>query len=579
MPSIPDKKWFIEPIEQGEKIAGVPSLICSLLAQRGVSGREAVEKFLNPSLEQLPAPTGMAGLEEAVAILAQGVVERRQVLIYGDYDADGITSTALLLSFFKEIGLACSWYIPDRTTEGYGLNIGALQKLRAGLNKADSPEPLLITVDCGISSHVEVAEARRLGFKVIITDHHRPPAELPEAEAIINPHRKDCTFPEKNLAGVGVAFYLLIGLRTRLTELGYWSGGRQPNLKRYLDLVAIGTIADLVPLTGANRVMVKAGLGVLSNNPRPGLQAILKNAGITDLPITADQIAFQVAPRINAAGRVARAGLALEVLLAENQGDAAEPAKLLEKANNHRKELSEEIFGQACGQAEIRLEEGGASLVLADETWHVGVVGLIASRIAERYHRPTVVLSCDEEGLARGSARSVGKLDLLERIEECAELLEKYGGHKGAAGLTIRSDRIEAFAEQFEASVDRIMKGADPQPTIYVNLRASVSELMNRHFLEFFEKLEPFGNGNPEPVFCSRQENCSLKELQKVGKNSLRFRVNDNGALIKGIAFGMADLLPIIKDVPISLAYKIFKNKFRGQTNWEIRAEDIKLIE
>ncbi|MDT8334813.1 MAG: DHHA1 domain-containing protein, partial [Desulfurivibrionaceae bacterium] len=456
------------------------------------------------------------------------------------------------------------------------LNIAALPKLRAGLANPNSPEPILVTVDCGISSHAEVMEARNLGFRVIITDHHRPSLQLPAADAIVNPLQKECSFPDKNLAGVGLAFYLLIGLRSRLTELGYWPAGRQPNLKRYLDLVAIGTIADQVPLTGANRIMVKAGLEVMSSNPRPGLGAILKNSGITDFPITAEQIAFRIAPRINAAGRVADPGLALEVLLAENETAAAEPARLLEKANNYRKELSDEIYREACRQAEIRVEEGGATLVLVGENWHVGVIGLIASRLAERYQRPTVVLSRDDKGLARGSARSAGELDLLARIAECSDLLAKYGGHKGAAGLTIRCEMIAAFTEQFEDSVNRIMKGTKPRPAIYVNLRASIGELMDRSFLEFFEKLEPFGMGNPEPVFCNSEENLSLRELQKVGNNSLRFKVDGNGSMIKGVGFGMAELLPIIKDVPISLAYKIFKNKFRGKINWEIRAEDIK---
>lgn len=520
----------------------------------------------------------MAGLAEAVALLAEGIVQKKQLVIYGDYDADGITATALLLSFFKEIGVACSWYIPDRVSEGYGLNNNALRKLRGGINPADCPEPILITVDCGISSHAEVAEARSLGFKVIITDHHRPPAELPAAEAIVNPHRKDCSFQDKYLAGVGVAFYLLIGLRGRLTEIGYWSVAKQPNLKKYLDLVAIGTIADLVPLTGANRVMVKAGLEVLRNKPRPGLKAIMKNAGIPDNSITASQIAYQIAPRINAAGRVARAGLALDVLLAGKQAEAAGPVRMLEEANNYRKELSENIFREACRQAETQLEEGRKGLVLVgDSFWHVGVVGLIASRITDRYCRPTVVLSIDSNGLARGSARSIGEVDLFGILEQCSNLLEKYGGHKGAAGLTVRSDRIDAFAEKFEASVNRIIEGAELRPTIYVNLRASISELMDRNVLEFLEKLEPFGNGNPEPVFCSRAENVSLNELKKVGTNTLRFKVNDNGSTVKGVGFGMADLLPFIKDVPISLAYRIFKNEFRGKVNWEIRAEDIKI--
>lgn len=575
----PDKKWLFDRIEHGEKIAGIPPLICSLLAQRGIEGRDRVRKFLKPSLEDLPPPTDMAGISEAVALLEKGLAEKSRILVYGDYDADGITATALLLSFFKEIGLACSWYIPDRESEGYGLNSAALEKLRAGMGEGDDcPDPILITVDCGISAHSEVAAAHRLGFKVIITDHHRPPALLPEAEAVINPQRKDCSFRDKHLAGVGVAFYLLIALRGRLTELGYWGSGRTPNLKKYLDLVAIGTVADLVPLTGANRIMVKAGLEVLQSAPRPGIKAMMRNSGIAENSLSATRIAFQIAPRINAAGRVAKAGQALAVLLAENQGQAIEAAGKLEEANNYRKELSEKIFREACLQAEAQLAEGRNGLVLVGKNWHLGVIGLIASRITDRFYRPTVVLTFDREGMARGSARSIGELDLFETLERCSDLLEKYGGHKGAAGLTIRADRIAPFIEKFEASVNRIIKGTVLRPSVYVNLRASIGELMDLDFLEFLEKLEPFGRGNPEPVFCNKEDNLSLNDLKKVGKDSLRFKVNDNGVIVSGVGFGMAPLIPAIENIPINLAYKITKNEFRGKINWEIRAEDIKPI-
>ena len=575
---IPDKKWLFESIEQGDGVDGIPPLICTLLAQREVRGKNAVDKFLNPSLDQLPDPIAMAGLAESVAILEKGIIEKNKVLIYGDYDADGITATALLFSFFKEIGLDCTHYIPDRLTEGYGLSATSLRQIRESAELIDYPEPILITVDCGISSHAEVAEARGLGFKVIITDHHLPPDELPEADAIVNPNQGDCLFSDKNLSGVGVAFYVLIGLRSRLTKMAYWSAKKQPNLKKYLDLVAIGTIADLVPLSGANRILVKAGLEVIQSTPRPGIKAIMENAGISEKSITASQIAFQVAPRINAAGRVAKADLALEVLLAENRNEAVEPAKRLEIANNYRKELSESIFVEACLQAESQLEQGVNGLVLVDETWHLGVLGLIASRIAERYYRPTVALSTDGKGITKGSARSVGELNLFEIMKECSGHLEKFGGHKAAAGLTIRHYQIADFTAKFKESVNRKIADINLQPIIYVNLKASLSELMDDNFLVNFEKLEPFGNGNPEPVFCSKDDNLSLSEPRKVGRDSLRFKVAINkNAIINGIGFGMAGLMANVKDVPVKIAFKIFKNEFRGRTNWEIRAEDIKV--
>jgi single-stranded-DNA-specific exonuclease len=574
--SLPEKHWEFQPVEQGLVLDGMPLLISSLLAQRGFKSSEDVEKFLNPSLDQLPLPTDMAGLTEAVAILEKGLADKTTVLIYGDYDADGITSTALLLSFFKEIGLASYYYIPDRLSEGYGLNAAALQRIRGGSDLVDCQEPILITVDCGISAHVEVAEAQRLGFKVIITDHHQPPPTLPEAEAVINPHRKDCLFPYKELAGVGVAFYLAAALRARLLGKNHWPQGMQPNLKKYLDLVAIGSVADMVPLTGPNRVMVKAGLEVMADRPRPGVLALMKKAGISPASINSGHIGFQIAPRINAAGRVGDPRLAVELLVGEEPAKVAGYANELENANKFRKELSEKIFQEACLQAEVQMEMGRKTLVLANGDWHVGVAGLVASRIVKAYCRPAVVLVPGDKGLASGSVRSIDAINVFEVLEECSDVLERFGGHKAAAGLTVKNEAIDDFSAKFEASVDRKIEGIDLRPTIRVNLRASINELMDDNFLAYYEKMEPFGSGNREPVFCNEGETVDLFEARKIGKDSMRFRVGRDSAVVSGVAFGMAHLLSTVKDRAVKLAFKITKNEFRGISKWEVRAEDIK---
>ncbi len=573
---LPEKYWEFQPVEPGVMLEGMPLLISSLLAQRGFSSSEDVEAFLHPSLAQLPLPTGMAGLAEAVAVLEKGLADKTTVLIYGDYDADGITSTALLLSFFREIGLACCYYIPDRLSEGYGLNAEALRVARSGPDLGVCQEPILITVDCGISAHAEVAEAQSLGFKVIITDHHQPPPILPAAEAVINPHRKDCLFPYKELAGVGVAFYLAAAMRAHLIEKNYWPQGMQPNLKKYLDLVAIGSIADMVSLTGANRVLVKAGLEVMADKPRSGVRSLMEKAGISPASINSSDIGFQIAPRINAVGRVGDPRLAVELLVGEASAKVAGYANQLENANKFRKELSEKIFQEACCQAEVQMEMGRKTLVLVNSDWHVGVAGLVASRIAKTCYRPTVVLVPGDKGLASGSVRSINGINVFEVLEECSDVLEKFGGHKAAAGLTMKNDAIDDFSAKFEAAVNRKTEGIDLRPTIRVNLRASIDELMDVNFLAYYEKLEPFGNGNQEPVFCNEGDAVDLFDARKIGKDSMRFSFGEGGLVVNGVAFGMAHLLPTVKDGAVRMAFKVVKNEFRGISRWEVRAEDIK---
>ncbi len=574
----PEKKWQFLAVGEDLNLTGVPPMISALLSQQGLKTESEIEQFLAPTLAQLPSPDLMSGVVEASMILERAFREKTPVLIYGDYDADGITSTALLFSFFKELGLETHYYIPDRLTEGYGLKSETLQRLKSEYFLAETANPVLVTVDCGISNFDEVEEARRLGFTVIITDHHQPPAEIPPADVVINPHQAGCDFPFKGLAGVGVAFYLAAGLRSLLASKDRWANGQPPNLKKYLDLVAVGSVADMVPLTGVNRILVKAGLEVLTDEPRPGLAALIKKAGIGNSSIGGGEIGFQIAPRINAAGRVGDPRLAVQLLVSKDPDEIKGLIDKLEAANNLRKELSEQVFQEACQQAEEQAGNGRKSIVIAGSDWPHGVVGLVAGRISNSYYRPTIVFSIDQAGLARGSARSIEEVNILAIISECADLLEKYGGHKGAAGLTLKSDNLVDFQEKFERAVDRIIGDFEFKPTIQVNLRASIGELLDRRFLEFYSKFEPFGFGNPEPVFCFRdQKSFSFTDLKRIGKDSLRFKVSEDGRIINGVAFGMAELLPVINngEGEINMAFKICHNEFRGRTSWEIRAVDI----
>jgi len=573
----PEKKWEFLPVSECIDLAGVPSMILSLLSQQGLDTEAEIEQFLSPTLDQLPAPDLMSGVREASAILEKAFSEKTPVLVYGDYDADGITSTALLFSFFKEIGMEAYYYIPDRLGEGYGLNCEALQRLKAEDYLSEASNPVLVTVDCGISSPDEVEEARRLGFTVIITDHHQPPSEVPRADVVINPYQPGCDFPYKGLAGVGVAFYLAAGLRGLMSSKGRWVNGEKPNLKKYLDLVAVGSVADMVPLTGVNRVLVKAGLEVLTENPRPGLAALMKKARIGNSSVGSGEIGFQIAPRINAAGRVGDPRLAVQFLLGEDPGEISALIEKLEAANSLRKELSEKVFQEACHQAEEQVASGRNSIVITGNDWHHGVTGLVTGRIANIYYRPTIVFSIDQHGVARGSARSIEELDILESVAECSDLLEKYGGHRGAAGLTLISENIADFSKKFESSVKRIIGDFEIKPTVRVNLRASIEEVLDKKFLEFYSRLEPFGIGNPEPVFCFRDEKgFVVSDIKKIGKDSIRLKVSENGRVIAAVAFGMAELLPSISNGVVNMVFNICRNEFRGRTSWEARVGDIK---
>lgn len=578
-----DKRWEIigsgRPRQSPKSTAStesIPAPIQTILANRGLRDPEEIKDFLNPSLDQLPPPQLLMGMAAAVAILVEARERQTPVLIHGDYDADGVTATALLIKFFREIDLPVFYHLPDRDSEGYGLNLASLAALRNSAGVSGHPAPILLTVDCGITNLKETAAATALGFRVIITDHHQPGPVLPGAEAIINPHQPGCTFPFRNLAGVGVAFYLAAGLRAELVRRGAWAKDPPPNLKKYLDLVAIGTVADMVPLQGANRVLVKVGLEVINRCPGPGIKAILEQIAPGSVKVMAETIAFQLAPRLNAAGRTGSAEQALRLLLAEEQKSAAILAQSLGQANQLRKELSEAMYQEARLQAQRQLVEGRLVLVIAGEGWHQGIAGLVAAKLARDFWRPAVVLTLDQKGVARGSVRSVGNFDILACLQECSASLDKYGGHRAAAGVTLQSVKIAEFQAKLAESVACSIDQAELEPRLEIDLAADPGEIMKKTIWSFLQQLEPYGNGNPEPIFCCRSEGVKLSEVRKVGADSLRFRIMGNGKGFAGIGFGMSAWASIAEREPLRLAYKIILNNFRGSEQWEIRVEDVK---
>ncbi|MDP2690687.1 MAG: single-stranded-DNA-specific exonuclease RecJ [Deltaproteobacteria bacterium] len=561
------KRWRLNPVNRelretlGRELNILP-LTAQLLVNRGLVDCGKASSFLKPSLTDLHDPFLLKGMDKAVERIARALDAGEKIAVYGDYDVDGTTSTALLCLFFRELGVDAGWYIPERQAEGYGLNEAALKKLHAAGVK------LVITVDCGASNEAEVECASSLGIDVIVTDHHEMPPEPPRACAIINPKQEGCAFPFKGLAGVGVAFNLVMALRSRLRETG-WFKGSVPNLKKYLDLVAIGTVADMVPLVDENRVLVAHGLRELDRTSNLGLKALKDSVFLKPGRITAENIAYQIAPRINAAGRVARASMALRLLISESGKEAAELAFVLNRENSSR----QKIEGETLKQALDMLGDGapGKGIVLAFEGWHSGVIGIVASRLVERFSRPVVMIALDGE-TGKGSARGVKAFNILKGLSACSPLLEKYGGHKAAAGLTIARQNIEGFRAGFMQYLDDTVDEKDLAPEITLDAVVSLEEVDNR-LIEEIESLSPFGVSNREPLLCL--VDADIVQTEVVGARHLRFKVSQNGCSRSGIGFGLAAMHPV-QGAGYGVAFSPYMDEFQGARNLRLRIKDIR---
>jgi single-stranded-DNA-specific exonuclease len=549
----------------------LPIVIAEILFRRGVASVEAARHFLQPQLADLPAPSAMKGLDKAADLLAEAVVERQQIVIHGDYDVDGITATALLADFLRKTGLEPICHLPNRLTDEYGLTMKSVAALAA---QAVMPA-LLITVDCGISTPQEVRLAKDLGFTVIITDHHEPPADaadFPLADAVVNPRQAGCAFTDGELAGVGVAFFLLVALRRKLVGRGWWAQDKMPNLREYLDLAALGTIADVMPLTGVNRILVRAGLEVISGRGRPGIAALCERAGLQEELVSAEHVAYQLGPRINAAGRLGNPQLAADLLLVQDMGKAAVLADELEAANVLRRELEAEVLVAAIQQAEQQVGAGQGSLVLCGENWHPGVIGIIASRMVDRFHLPALVFTGDsgQEKMLKGSGRSVLGLNLHQVLEQCSAWIVHFGGHAMAAGLTVRDEDFAEFRAAFTEAVRALNSGPPPAG---ITIDAVLDERTDfRELARCLRLLEPFGQGNPQPVFLLR--NVRLREVNTL-REHLRFAVQLNGGMVKGIGFFMAGQFEAAAEGAVDLAFRLKESSFRGVSRVEVHAAGI----
>ncbi|WP_136525209.1 single-stranded-DNA-specific exonuclease RecJ [Geomonas ferrireducens] len=567
MKPVTDRCWRAREADAGTiaELArcGVSPLIARLLAQRGVSTPDDAEAYLNPVLSKLHDPMLLKGMAQAVERLARALSDNERVCVHGDYDVDGVTSSALLISFFRGIGLDCFPYIPKRLTEGYGLSPqGVAAASQAGAK-------VLVTVDCGITAVAEAALCREAGIDLIVTDHHAPAAELPDACAIVNPLQPGCPFPFKSLAGVGVAFHLVVALRARLREEGRFERGSEPDLREYLDLVALGTIADVVPLLGTNRVLTSYGLKQLSSGSRVGIEALKEVAGITG-DIGCGAVGFRLAPRINAAGRLEDAALGLELLLCSDPPRARTIAKELDEANAERQALERATFEEARAMLEQGACRGRKSIVLGSEMWHPGVIGIVASRIVEMFHRPAILFAF-EDGTGRGSGRSISRFHLLDAIKSCADHLLRFGGHSHAAGLSIAQDELERFALSFDEAAQEVLDADALTPTLAFDLELEALAI-DQGLVKELERLKPFGMGNPEPLFVLKS--AVVEESRVLRGGHLKLRVGQGGRSFDAIAFGLAE--KGIPDGRVDLLFSPAINVWNGRTSLQLTVKDLR---
>ena len=540
---------------------GLPPLIARLLLNRGLSDPEEVLAFLEPTLDRLATPFGLPDLGAAADRLARAVRQREPIAVYGDYDADGLTATCLMTQFFQELGLPCFPYIPDRLEEGYGLNQTALEKLA-------SKARLLVTVDCGVSDATEVAWAQDHGMEVIITDHHELPPELPPALAVVNPKRGGEAYPFEMLAGVGVALLLALAVRARLRDEGWFENHPEPNLKNYLDLVVLGTAADVVPVLGENRILVRQGLKVLEETRRPGLLALKEASGLNGKTVTFRDLCFRLAPRLNAAGRLGQAQGALHLLLANDLGQARTQARILNDLNRRRQSLEQEVLKQALSLIRQEGWEQRPVMVLGREGWHPGVLGIAAARLAEEFHRPVALVSL-KDGLGKGSARSIEGYHLFQGLRACRQHLVKFGGHEAAAGFTVVEENLPALQEALEEAFWGQVGETRLRPTLRVDAAVDLFDL-DKNFYKHLERLRPFGPGNPEPVFVCQTVECLTSRV--VGERHLKVQLSQGQVVMEAIAFDQGSCHPLSGPLEVALSARF--SSFMGQITPELHLLD-----
>ena len=563
-----NKRWLTMPPQERDaedlaKDLGVSALLAQLLIHRGLTSLEEARRFLRPELSDLHDPRLLPGLDRGLDRLIEALQAGESILIFGDYDVDGVTSVSLLMHLLKPLaGGKVYYYVPKRLEEGYGLSLEAIKRAAAqGIS-------LILTADCGISACAEVAAAGGLGLDVIVTDHHEPGEKLPEAVAVINPKMHGSRYPFSGLAGVGVAFKLGQALMERglLTADDLW---------RRLDLVALGTIADVVPLLDENRILVHHGLMQLNKTEHPGLRALLEAVQLHEKTVTAGQVGYVLAPRLNASGRIGDASAGVKLLLTREAQRGRDLAQAIEHENEERQRIEARVLAEALIMIKEQVDLANEhALVLASPSWHAGVIGIVASRLVDLYHRPVILIALDaQEG--RGSGRSIPGFNLYQGILSCARYLERFGGHEAAAGLTVSRERLADFTREFTAMARAEIAASMLQPTLKIEAEINLAEA-NLGLARELMLLAPFGSGNPAPVLASR----SLKpvDLRTIGENGkhLKIRVMQQGILRNAIGFSLGGCLPEIKAADrVDLAFMLEENTFNGNTDVQLNLKDI----
>ena len=562
-----DKIWRVRTADPSRVKAlsaalGISEVLARLLVGRGHTAPDEVEEFLDPSIDKLLDPFIMKGMQAAVDRIRKAMENHEHIFIYGDYDVDGITAISLLSRFFKWMDYPVRYYIPDRLEEGYGISEAGVERVRQmGCN-------LMISVDCGITSVERVEQARALGMDVIITDHHEPQDVLPDAVAVINPKQPGCPYPEKTLSGVGIAFKLAQAIEPEFLNT--------PVAGELLQIAALGTVADIVPLGGENRILVKHGIDALRKNPIPGTAALMKTAGVDPSKVSTGHIGFMLAPRINAAGRIDQPQKGVELLITDHLEEAASIAEELSALNEERQRLERQIFEEAVKSLESQPDSMKKRVLVIDGIgWHPGVIGIVASRIVERYYRPCILLNCDN-GVAKGSARSIEGFNLFDALCSAQGLLSKFGGHEMAAGMTLSQENIGALREALNAYAMENLSEDDLIPRIQAEFVLDARELQFS-LLDELDALEPFGPGNPKPVFLYKGLTIDQRRLMGKNQEHVKLIAHDGNRVFEAIGFRWPDPGRFAPGQRIDLAFVLERNTFNGVESLQLQMRDSRI--
>ena len=559
------KKWHLKEvdsltIEKLNSDLNITSLFSRLLINRGILSQKDAKDFFLPTLEKLPNPNLMYGIKKSVDRIIQAVNKNEKIVVYGDFDCDGITSTAILYSFLYSIGANVKAYNPDRLEEGYGINFKSIEKL------ASQGYKLFITTDCGISENQVIEDSKKFKVDFIITDHHTAPENLPDAYSIINPKLEYCKYPFKEICAAGVVFNLIVSLRSSLRDVGFFKNRIEPNLARYLDLVSIGTVADSMPIIGVNRIFVFNGLKEIKNTLRKGLKHLISKKKDK---FSIRDISFDIAPKINAAGRVGKASNAVSLLTSDDDNEVEHLAGILQSNNQIRQQIQEKVFNEAEKIAEIKLQKNSdkSSLVLFSQDWHPGVLGIIASRIVKKYGLPCAILS-SKDSIAKGSLRTANELNLYTVLEQCSNTLIQFGGHSAAAGVTIYEDKIPEFEDRFESIISNY--DFDVGEPLEIDSIVKFSEI-NMSLILDIEKMEPFGKGNPYPIFISKNVKIESKKVLK--DKHLEMYLSQDNYKIRAIWFNFNKSNIDIENIDV--VFTLQRDTFRGNNNINLNIIDI----